>query len=296
MSIKNLFNSNKYSLFCKDLSISGNLETGNLETTTIEATTIAVDNLTELNQSYIALSGNLVLNQPNSFLLVDGNIFGGNLNIVNSGKINTDGNVNCGNLNCLGIIKYSQLDPVINIPLSPLIIQKASGSTNPIRFLRIGGGGLFNFTNYYEFEINLNFRMTNVFSTSYNLSLALSINNGSTYFQDSVELVSHEMNVSVASFAVFQRFNSSFNYGGSGFDILGAIPPDWNGNLRLKFRDAVGSRNSASYEAYFQKSGVGIAKTVGTFGLNSTSNINMLQFSFPTGFIEYSYNVIAYPR
>jgi hypothetical protein len=282
MSSPQYYNSSD-NIYIRNAFIGGNLDING----TLEATTIAVDNLTELNQGYIALTGNLVLNQPDSFLLVDGNIFGGNLNIKSNGS------VNCGELNCLGTVRYGFLDPPI--PLSPYIIQKASGSTSPIRFLRIGGGSLFNFTNYYEFEINLNFRMTNVFSTSYNLSLALSIDNGSTYFQDSVELVSHEMNVGSGSFSVFQRFNSSFNYGG-GFDLLGPIAPDWNGNLRLKFRDPVGSRSSASYEAYFQKSGVGIAMTSGTFGLNNTNPINMLQFSFPTGFIEYSYNVIAYPR
>jgi hypothetical protein len=71
-------------------------------------------------------------------------------------------------LNCLGTVKYQKLDPAI--PLSPIIIQKASGTTNPIRFLRIGGG-LFNFSTYFEFEINLNFRLTDTILSN-NLLLA----------------------------------------------------------------------------------------------------------------------------
>jgi hypothetical protein len=104
------------------------------------------------------------------------------------------------------------------------------------------------------------------------------------------------MNVGTNSFQTFQRFNGSNNYGSDGFALCGLVPPEFNANLRLKFRDSVGNRTSASYEVYFQKSTIGIAKTVACFGLNSNQNINMLQFSFAAGFIDYSYNVIAYPR
>jgi|LakMenEpi03Aug12_release.lakeMendotaPanAssembly.Ray.scaffolds.fasta_scaffold05780_12 hypothetical protein len=287
MSSPQYYNSSDL-LYCKNIDISGTLIANEIESTTIKC-----DQISQLNQNYISLVGNLILNQSNSFIDINGNILAGNLDIKNSGNIKTDGNIFCGNLNCLGTIKYQKLDPAL--PLSPIIIQKASGTTNPIRFLRIGGAGLFNFSNYFEFEINLNFRLTDTILSN-NLLLALSINNGGTYFSDSVEIVSHEMNVGTNSFQTTTRFNGSNIYGSDGFALCGLVQPEFNANLRLKFRDSVGNRTSASYEVYFQKSAIGIAKTIGCFGLNSNQNINMLQFSFAAGFIDYSYNVIAYPR
>jgi hypothetical protein len=255
----------------------------------------------------IIIKTNKIISSDGNGIMIDSNI---NFNNNVLGNINSISNENdifniesniilngydiiCNNVRAnqditCNILNYVNLNPpIIFNNQGPQIVYTDSGNTLGSIII----SNVFDFDNYYNYEILLNIKP----SIENTITFSLSYDGGNNYLQTDVAVIIQSIKSTSGYWENFQTFPASYYFGNEGFTITPLILQNVSTTIKLYFTKAsiyqIFEYNSMTIDS----DGV-TCRLVGIFSHQCNSiNVTNLKFSVNSGNIEYNYKVIGYP-